>query len=368
MAKKDSPERDEGYADPGPPRYSLADLSNPLPWFRRQSYGQLKNWLRWTIWRHDPRPLTIPHDTMPVSFLADFILRADNSIKMDFRTIIPELLKEWGAYDDRQCLDHLLILCGVLNCNEAESVISQIVTGKLANSDEDVRLRRRGLSVLQNIGTERTLHLFRRYISDLRYAALCYRGLYRFNLIYAATELPELVHLYQREGSVEELKDVLKILFHCTITTPEYISVLLPFVEQAPLESFVEVLEILREIDVFSETFVSQLPRTHRTELVKQLILRAREEDSGEIVKLLASVGIIINPPHSTTGPLTAQSLVPIGRGRYFTLNASSSGSELTEPDILFSELELGKKKTWAISREYKPGSLISLFENKSAN
>lgn len=272
--------------------------TDPLGWIQRQHYAELKGWLKSVVWSGNWTPLIIPPSAVPISYLARMLLRADARVKTDLRTIIPELLSEWNTYDSRDVLETLLILCGDLSCNEAESVIARIVVHKLSENDEDdVRCRSRALSTLQSIGTERTLNLFLRYIGHPRHAALCYRGLYRLNPVYAATEMPALVRSYKSRNATERLKDVLDLLFNETLTPPEYITVLRPFAEQAEPESFIEVLELLVAIGVFGQQFFGGLSATQSQSVFGQLLKRARTEDCEQIVSLFGEMEMTIEPP-----------------------------------------------------------------------
>src|SRR5215213_7295963 len=159
----------------------LLALVDPLGWVNRQPYAELKKWLKRFVFQRDLSPVIIPPSSIPLSYLIQLLLRADAPVKTELRTIIPELLSEWNAYDSREVLLDLLDLCGNLSCNEAESNIARIITDKLGDSAADVQCRSRALGTLQSIGTERTLHIFLRYLSHPRHVALCYRGLYRLN-------------------------------------------------------------------------------------------------------------------------------------------------------------------------------------------
>ena len=162
MAKKTS--------DKKPRKYKASDLVGPLDWINSRSYGELKQWLREAVQHRIFLPVVIPHDVMPAAHLTQLLMKSELQTKTYLRTIIPELIKEWGRNDNPQSLDNLLILCGNLNCNEAETAISRIVTEKLAHTPVDTELRLRALNVLQEIGTNRSLHVFKRYLGELDYA------------------------------------------------------------------------------------------------------------------------------------------------------------------------------------------------------
>ena len=338
---------------------------DPMSWINSRNYGQLKEWLRDATQQRIFVPLVIPHNVMPSSYLAQLLRQSEPRIKSHLRTIIPELIREWGAYDDRQCLTDLLILCGNLNCNEAEIPISAIVTDKLTDNSEDTELRVRALSVLQAIGTSKSLHLFKRYIGYYDYAAVCYRSLYRQNLDYAVTELPDLMNLYHSYDAADEFEDVLKVLFKYTLDPPEYIDVLQPLVEQVPPQYFVEVLEILHSINVLDEKYFAQLPSKPRAELIKQIMNRVREEDGPRIFALLGACRVKLEPPPypspaevaETAGAktrsrrATGKKLVRAGRG-YFALNVPDdlTGSE----DVQLDSSEVSMKKVWPVIRDFK--------------
>jgi hypothetical protein len=358
--------------------YDPADLLDPLAWINLQSYGQLKEWLREAIWHQVFLPVVIPHNTMPASYLAQLLLQSEARIKTHLRTIIPELIKEWGASDNPRCLDDLLILCGNLNCNEAEIAISRIITEKLTDKPDDIKLRLRALSVLQEIGTDKSLHLFKRYIGDLDYAPLCYRSLYLLNLSYAVTELHSLVRLYHRHEAVDELADVLKILFKYTLKPQQYMCVLQPLVEQAPAETFVEVLELLHSINVFNEAFFRELPSAQRVEMLKQIMKRARKEDCERISDLLRAVGGRLDPPpelymipaevKSTSASQKAQAKGKRKGATHqpvFFLTTHSRSTGYTESVPVIPVSELGADKIWGFTRNFtfEQSDIMELLE-----
>ncbi|MCA1576670.1 MAG: hypothetical protein LC794_04815 [Acidobacteria bacterium] len=359
MPKKDS--------DKKPQKYKPSDLAGPLDWINSRSYGELKRWLREAIQHRLFLPVVIPHNVMPAAHLTRLLIKSEPHTKTYLRTIIPELIKEWGRNDSPQSLDDLLILCGNLNCNEAETAISRIVTEKLAHTPVDIELRLRALNVLQEIGTDRSLHVFKRYLREFDYAAVCYRSLYLLNLNFAVTELQDLMTLYGFHNATEELEDVLKILFKYTLTPAEHICVLQPLVELTPPETFIDVLETLKALDIINEMFMVQLPPISRVELIKQILKRGREEDSGRITDLLNALGATLTPPDDlwpvapeapedeTTETLT-QAPARAGRKAAFKLSFGDAGSV-----PLITASELGVDKSWAYSRNYMPDIMTML-------
>lgn len=360
-----------------PSTHQIGALVDPQSWINARNYGELKSWMREATRHRIFLPLVIPHNVIPVSYLVQLLTRAQPRIKTHLRTIVPELIKEWGTHDDRESLDDLLILAGNLNCNEAEAPISRIITEKLTDEPRDVQLRRRALSVLQGIGTDKSLHLFKRYIGDYDYAAVCYRSLYMLNLEYAVTEFNDLMKLYHRHDVADELEDVFKVLFKYTLKPPQYIYVLQPLVDQLPPESFVEVLELLKSIDVLKEKYFAQLSSKSQAHMIKQIMQRAREEDFENISALLLAVGAEVKPPAYpivTEDPADAKTKRKAAGKRpvktkqsFFSLNVSddSSGSEDMR---LISTAELGDDKSWILMREFMPDPNSIIFELDRVN
>lgn len=360
----------EGHSENHQTEYESEDLINPLAWMKRQPYGNLKSWLRQGLWNDKFLPVMIPHNIHPVSYLIQLLLRSDKEVKTSLRTMIPELLREWNAYDDADCLLNLLMLSSNLSCNEAETIIATIITEKLGDKPQHIECRREGLGVLQSIGTERTVHLFKRYIGNPEYAAFCYRGLYLFDLTYAATELPSLMDICRPAGSEQNLKAILHFLFKATLKQPEHITVVQSFVENAPGEYFVEFLELLQSLDVLNYSFFTNLSKAENVKLLSQLIKRTPLEDSSKIVEMLKAVGIEIEPPVASYNPEpdTPQPAMPLDiasmagsifKSRFFTYRAAHGKRESVP---LVGTEELGEHREWAFSRDYNPRDLNHLL------
>lgn len=366
----------EKLSDFNQPEYGSEDLVNPLGWLKRQPYGKLKNWLRRALWSGKTLPVMIPSNVPLVSHLAPLLLRSDVEVKTALRTIIPELLREWNAFDEPDCLLNLIILCGNLSCNEAETVIATIITEKLGEKPEHVKCRQEGLGVLQSIGTGRTTHLYKRYIGNPEYAPFCYRGLYLYDLTYAATELPKLMEVSRRGRGEQKLKGILHLLFKLTLKPPQYITVVQSFVDEAPGEYFVEFFELLRSLDILNESFFSNLSKAESVRLLSRMMKRTPLDGSGRMVdrmvELLKSAGIEIEPPADSytpeppppkpqppPPPVPPLSLVPVGQGRYFTFRHISG---LGESVPVLAIEELSQDQQWAYSRNYNPLELSHLF------
>lgn len=351
-----------------------AARKDPLGWVNRQRYPQLKAWMKRLLLQDDPSPIILPPSIAPVSYLAQLLLRATMTVKTDLRTIIPELLAEWNAYDSREVLEELLILCGDLTCTEAEPIIARIITDKLGNDPVDTSCRSRALSTLQSIGTERTQHIFLRYLHHPRHAALCYTGLYRLNPIYAALELPGMVRLYKARNAMDRLRDVLDILFDEALTPPEYITVLRPFVEQAEPESFIDVLELFVAINVFNEIFFNALSASQSHALFGQLFKRARTEDCGQIVSLIEKMGMTIEPPpgdmstwqsndytetDDAAGAQPPAPVQPSPADDFYYIVRKSAGDGPPRKWPLAKSSELGKEKPWHLMRAAAPDIML---------
>jgi hypothetical protein len=363
----------EERPDVNQPEYDSEDLINPLGWLKRQPYGKLKNWLRRALWNGKFLPVMIPSNVPPVSHLAQLLLRTDAEVKTSLRTIIPELLREWNAYDEPDCLLNLIILCGNLSCNEAETIIATIITEKLEEKPAHIKCRKEGLGILQSIGTERTVHLYKRYIDNSEYAAFCYRGLYLYDLTYAATELPKLIEMNRRERGGLKLKGILHLLFKLTLKPPQYITVVQSFADNASGEYFIEFLELLRSLDVLNDSFFDNLSKAENVKLLGRLMKQTPLEDSGRMVELLEAVGIEIEPPADSFNPepdiskmpppltvsIAPLSLASMGKGRYFTYRPTSGRGE-SVPVVAIEELS--QDQEWAYSRNYNPRGLDHLF------
>ena len=199
-------------------------------WVESLSASQLKDWLRRFIWRHEYFPLDIPYIiSNPISHLATLLQAGSPQLIVNLRIILPELLKEWGSYDPAECLESLLNLCASLRCAEAESVVIQITQERLGARQREVEiaLRQRCLRVLSGFGcSSGTAAIFKKYIKEINYAAICYRALYRYQRDYAATLLAFLADLYEKNSLLDDLKDILNILLFDYLTEPEERSVL----------------------------------------------------------------------------------------------------------------------------------------------
>lgn len=352
--------------DTNQPEYTVEDLADPLAWMHRQTYGELKNWLRRAVWNNKLLPVIIPPINVPSSlYLVQLLLRSDIEVRTSMRTIIPELLREWNVRDTRECLLSLLLLCSNLSCNEAESTVAAIITEKLRDEPGDIKCRKEALGVLQTIGTERTIHLFKRYISNPEYAAYCYRGLYQFDLTYAGTELPKLMKMYTGTEGQRKLKPILHFLFIVTLDPSQYFTVVQSFLENAPGEYFLRFFEFLESLGIFESLF-ENLSNVESTKLLGQVIKQTPLEHSTPVIELLQAADIEIEPPTESYNPepdpidAVLVSPVPlIGGGTHFTYRRRSGKGDRVP---VVARQELSSRRQWAFARNYNPPVLDHMF------
>jgi hypothetical protein len=348
------------------PTYTSEDLVDPLGWMKRQPYGELKAWLRQALWNEKFLPVLIPpYNVPPILYLAQLLLRSDLEVRTAMRTIIPELLREWNFHDSRECLRGLLLLCSNLSCNEAESTLATIITEKLTDEPEDIDCRKEALGALQTIGTERTIHLFKRYISDPEYAAYCYRGLYRYDLTHAGTELPKLMKMYRGREGQRKLKAILHFLFIVTLKPEQYFTVVQSFLENAPGEYFLNFFDFLGSLGILDSLF-DNMSRAESTKLLGQVIKQTPLEHSTPVVELLQRADIEIEPPAESYNPepdpIDPYAVPPVplvGGGTYFTYRHISGRGDRVP---VVPREELSTQRQWAFARNYNPRGLDHMF------
>jgi hypothetical protein len=185
------------------------EFTDQLQWLESKSAGELKDKLRDFIWTKFTYPLVIPQITDLVTQLVSLVNASSPDTLVKVRTVIPQLLQEWGRKDSTEALTTLFLLCGKLRCADAETVITQILNSRLSGRDQSqsIELRKMGLSVLSGFGcSDKTIYLFKRYITQAEYAAVCYRALYEYHPLNAAVHLPVLINFPEQEFSLLALK------------------------------------------------------------------------------------------------------------------------------------------------------------------
>jgi len=354
--------------------YRADDLIDPRPWFARQSYDDLKTWLRHALFARQFLPVVVSDALTPATHIIELVLSGPPQVAAHFRSAVPELLREWTEYDGGATLDDLLFLCGMLSCAEAEDVVAEIVTRTLSEDpEEDMELRLRALGVLQGVGSRRTMHVFKGYLPEIDYAPVCYRGLYLRDLSYAVTELPNLVNLYRAHDAEDDLRDVLEILFdEDTLKPSQYMHVLRPLAERYPEDTLVEALELLHSIGVFGDAFFLSLAPGESAELFGLVMKRVRLEDCDHLRGLFGRMGVNVEPAPAlyevghwateatATGPLDLSAVR--GGGGAFSVYMPAGGAAGSAPDAgrapgrermpVTTASELGDLRSWALSRE----------------
>lgn len=189
-----------------------------LKWLEGLGAAELKLWLRGYVWAKRTYPLVVPNVTDRVTQFISLVKAGTPALIVSVRSVIPELLKEWGRDDTTDVLEKLFLLCGKLRCADAEASVIQILNSRLsARSEvEETKLRSLGLGVLSGFGcTDRTAYLFERYIGEKEYALVSYRALYKYNPTNAAVHLPVLVEIYQDHRAEQKLKmNIKRMLEH----------------------------------------------------------------------------------------------------------------------------------------------------------
>lgn len=273
--------------------FTQKDIISPLKWIENLSLHSLREWLRLAVWVRNPLPVTVPHTSRLAVEISDLLKKGSSDLKTRVRTVIPGLLQEWGRDDPSSSLDDLLIICGRLRCAAAEPAIALIATERLRGRKEEISLRQRCLSVLSGFGcTERTVYVFKQYINDIEYAAICYRALYRFDLSYAATELPALLEVYREADAIDELNFALGTLFRDHPKSSQRIEILTLYLKLAEPESFADVLQTLVSIEALTIDFLLEARSSQRIEVFRLLLKRSQPENLRDILWRLKSIGI----------------------------------------------------------------------------
>lgn len=275
--------------------FSQEDLKDPLPWVESLSEERLLYWIRHSLSTRDALPVVVsPNSRLAVEMSSLFKKALKSSgLKTRVRAVIPVLLQEWGRDDPMDLLDDLLILSGRLRCAAAGPVIVTIMTERLRDRPEAVAVRQRCLSVLSGFGcTERTEPIFKELITNVEYAAICYRALYRYDLRHAATELQEIVSIFQSVDALEELDIVIRNLGNDLRSPREFIGVLTQFLSHAEPERIVDVLEVMRGVGLLvAAPFVEARP-SERVLIFKLLLERCPPQHLQDLLWKLDSIGL----------------------------------------------------------------------------
>jgi hypothetical protein len=273
--------------------YTSEDVRHPLQWIERLSSQSLQQWLRFALWVRDPLPVVVPPSSMLALEIIGVINKGSNELITRIRAIIPVMLQEWGRKEPSNTLDDLLIISGKLRCAAAEHVILQIANERLYGRADEIPLRQRCLSVLSGFGcTDKSQYIFKKYLHDIEYIAICYRALYRFDFAYAGTELSLLYEIFNQEGATDELRIILGTLLRDLSTPAERFEMLLIFLKKSDPESFPEVLQTLIDVNLLNIDLFHQAEYSQRVDLFRLLLERSRLNDLKDILWAFMSVGI----------------------------------------------------------------------------
>ena len=101
---------------------------------------------------------------------------------------------------------------------------------------------------------------------------------------------------------------------------------------------------------------------------------RGEEKHADRISAVLNGMGLSLDPPVQVVRPDPPQPQKRAGqkkmvavKGGYFVLHYHNRATGRSENIQLITELELGKAKTWAYTREYKPPDDIDAMFNAPA-
>ncbi|HYJ85532.1 MAG TPA: hypothetical protein VEW46_05735 [Pyrinomonadaceae bacterium] len=284
------------------PSYTEVDVADPVPWLEGLSEGQLRDWLRESIWTRNPLPVLVPPDSRLALELANVLKRSSSVLRARVRAVISGLVQEWGRDDSPETLDDLLILCGRLRCAAAEPAITLILNERLKGRTDEIPLMQRGLSVVSGFGcTERTVALFKRYITDVDYAAICYRALYRYDSRYGATELFNVITLFRRAEATSELDILIRILAN-DLTSGEIVDLLIHYLAIGDSEQILDGLEVLRGVGILTADLLLQARSDQRVALFQLLLERCAPGDYRYLLWKLRSIGIDLHCTQSVDG------------------------------------------------------------------
>ena len=274
--------------------FAPEDLEDPLNWIEKLSKEQLRDWLRNSLWTGVALPVVTPSSSRLAIEVSSLLKRGSSQLKARVRTVIPTLLPEWGRDDATSILDDLLIICGRLRCAAAESAIALLITQRLPQQPELVPLRQRCLSVLSGFGcNKRTAFVFEEYIKNIEYAAICYRALYRYDLRYAATELQDIVSMFQDDQSLHELDIITRTLASDLQSPEQFVSILAMYLKHAEEPKLIiHVLEALRGVGLLSAAPFLGARQSERVDIFRLLLERCPPSDFQDLLWKLDSVGL----------------------------------------------------------------------------
>jgi hypothetical protein len=230
---------------------TAADYQEPLPWIERLPPGELLVWLRHVIWTGETQPVLTPNSAAVATHLVSLFKHGSTELMTRLRAILPILVQEWGRDDPSGSLDNLLVLTGMLRCATAETSIGLLTTERLAGVEGEVPLRQRCLSVLSGIGSQpQTIEVFKSYLFDIDYTALCYRALFRLDRAYAARQFHLVIDIYGEGGKENHLELMLRALLFRQLPQEQHVDALGQVLEETPIAKLGKVLSVLRTVGI----------------------------------------------------------------------------------------------------------------------
>ncbi|HSS20057.1 MAG TPA: hypothetical protein VLL54_08280 [Pyrinomonadaceae bacterium] len=198
-------------------------------------------------------------------------------------------------------LDDLLIVAAKLRCANSEQYIALILAERLGQRPGSLLIRQRALSVLSGFGcTERSVLIFERHITDIEYAAICYRALYRYDLRYGATELTNIIRMFQESDSLGELDIIIRTLAS-DLEPADFTTIITKYLEIGEPNEIVDIVEVLRGVGVLTAELLMKSRRHQRRDLFKTLLHRCAASKLKVLLWQLESIGVgLISGPDET--------------------------------------------------------------------
>ena len=237
-----------GAPDSSSDAFAPAAMAGPVAWLGRLADEDLVAWLRRAAWTRQLGPFVAPPSSDAASFLVSHLRDAPPSLVTRLRALLPLLFREWGSRDPERALDDLLVIAAGVRAAAAEPELLAIVRERLGAGAGAHDLRWRCLSVLSGFGvTARSLPLFRAYLDEPRFTALCFRALYRYDLARAVTELPSVMDVMAEEP--DKMRTVLQLLFF-ERRPSEVVELLGRLIRERPEERLLPALRLLAGVGV----------------------------------------------------------------------------------------------------------------------
>jgi hypothetical protein len=184
------------------------DAVDQVNWLNERSEYELKDWLRRVVWLESVVPLFVRTSDEIFSQTRSLFHSAQPAAKIKIRKIIPELLREWQVSDKPVVLERLIAYAGEMGCVEAERYIVRILRQDIDYLDNanEYLVRREALKTLSGFGcSERSIEFFKEYITDIKYADICFWALYEDNPSEGAALFDDVVNVYILKNKIDAL-------------------------------------------------------------------------------------------------------------------------------------------------------------------